>query len=889
MIRGVRRPDEVKGLGLSNRLLIRVGALLKRQIAISITVLESAKPNTPAESLLLDGKILSDAALDAELLQHLRAARPEAKDLSLTLAPSEENFRVICFQEELDAGEGWGSDSNDASTEALNALAPVVSAPIRPLPTGNEAIVSAPEIEHAKLKLMTGVNSAERTEALRMLSHSAIASAQKCDAILQGLADREPQLRAEAATLLPLLGADKDISEALAALNHPDPARRLAAIDRLSVLMRKPVPDLEIGSVAVLSLSMLKFQFDSALTGSLLDLLRCCAPALGKNAERLAEVIRVVTGLIATSVKNKVTAHELETLLMPAHRLVNALAKAVPEALLAALDQELERSSDLVTEAFLLQSMLDLPSSADEKEQTLLNLCAAYIGRDTDEGRDSRSIGVRLARRGDRAVNALCDAFFASHMGAQKYFLILFDDIFRLNKVSGAALERAAKVVQQCLESGGKGVRMSAMECRFVCGLEVSEETRGALAKAMFDSISDFIFRTDIEKVESTVSRLGLPVAEQLLARTSPERSPEERMRAVRLLGEWALNVKAPRGQITRMQQTVTEVLRRLQALTLEEKFPDRGELLCALGKLVSSPAASKEGDALITRTLLEAAKGNDQTIVPRALEGLTYVAASRRAQADLIHATAELLRHVLSEMVMDLGTDTTSVDGETVIEIKGGEKFTHFLPILVRGMSRIACSSSCPPAIMRSLSEELLVRWKKICNGSLMWGPANASLLVQALKELGSHKMFPPDLRLEILRTFAPKHVQTPILHAIAEILAADDTPATAIGAVTIGYAILGRRGKEGTFPSEDREDILKALVRIGGRRVLGSPSSEGQDKASALRRMIVDEVFKGLKDFVPATYESLVTLRENGNLAKDLREDIERRLKSYQTLAVQ
>ncbi|HYG77687.1 MAG TPA: hypothetical protein VEK08_21960 [Planctomycetota bacterium] len=894
-IRGVRRPEEVKGLGLSSRLLIRVGALLKKKVAISLTVLETAKPGTPAETLLLNGQLLTGSdTLDTAALQQLVAAQADAKDMLLAISSADDGFRVVCFQEELDAGEGWGAESSDAHDAATAAAAPAALTPVAGSALRNdttstsETLVSGPEIERARLKLMTAADPAERTEALRTLAFAPLSSTQKLDALLIGLSDREPQLRAEAAGLLTGIGADRDISEALSGLNHADPARRLAALDRLGVLLKKPVPDLEIGSVAVLALSMLKFQFDNALTGNLLDLLRNCAPALGRNPERLAEVIRVVMGLLATAVKNKVTAQELESLLIPAHRLVNSLARAVPQALFAALEAERERSSDLVTEAFLLQSLLDLPPASEDGEQKLLERSAAYIGRDTDEGRDSRAIGVRLARRGDKAIVALCDAFAAAHMGAQKYFLILFDDIARLNKLTAASLERAAKVVLQCIDTGSKGVRMSAMECRFICDMEISEETRGALAKSIFDSISDFIFRTDIEKVEGTLARLGLPAAEPLLARLAPERPPEDRIRAVRLLGEWSQCVKAPRGQIARLQQTVTDVLRRLQALTLDEKFPDRGELLCALGKLVSSPAASKDADTVITRTLLDAAKGTDSAIVPRALEGLSYVASSRRAQADLIHATSELLRHVLDELTLDIGTDTKTVDGETIIEIKGGEKFTNFLPILLRGMSRIACSSSCPPAIMRDLGTELLRRWKKICSGELMWGPANSTLLIQALKELGCHKMFPPELRLEILRSFAPKHVQAPIMHAITEILAADDTPATAVGAVTIGFAILGRRGKEGQFSNEDREEILKALVRIAGRRVLGATSPEGQEKGDTLRKMIVDEVFKGLKDFVPHTYEALVVLRENGNLPKELREDIERRLKDYQTLAV-
>jgi len=896
MIRGVRRPDEVSGLGLSSRLLVRIGALLKKNIAISKTLLEYAPPGSPMEGLLLEPELLAKAAvLDETILNHYAQLRDETKNTQLALGAAVDNMRAICLQEELDAGEGWGAAPQDGASAPAAALATTQAPLARTEPaagSGNTAdggLFSRPEIDRWRLKLTTSGDAAERMEALRTLALAPLSTPEKLDALLQGLSDREASVRAEAAGLLIGVGADKDIAEALAGLNNADAARRQTAADRLLVLLKPAKSDLEIGSVAVCALSMLKLQFDPALTGRLLDLLRACAPAVGRNPERLAEVVRIVCGLIAKGTNENGTAAQTEALHSPAHRLMTAFGAVVPELLQPALQSELARSSDLVTEGFLLQSLIDLPPAGDEDERKLLQQCVNCIGRDMEEGRDSRALGVRMVRRGEKALLAMCEGFNAAHMGAQKYFLILFDDIYRQSKISPEGLERAAKVVLHSIETGSKGLRMSAMECRFITDLEVSEDTRKALAKSFLDCIDDFIFKTDIEKIESTLARLGLPAVDPLLDRIAPERSPEERIRAVRLLGEWSLNVKAPRGQIARLQQSVTDVLRKLQSLSLETAFPDRGELLCALGKLVSSPAASKDADAIITRTLLDAARGDDSNIVPRALEGLTYVAASRRAQADMIHATSEMLRHVLNEMVLDIGTDTKNVDGETVIEIKGGEKYTSFLPILLKGMSRVACSSSCPPQIMKDLGSELLTRWKKICRGELIWGPANAMLLVQALKELGCHKAFPPELRLEILKSFAPKHVQTPIMHAISEILAADDTQTTAVGAVTLGYAILGRRGKDGQFGTEDRADILRALTRIVGRRTLGGIGAEAQQKAGSFRIIVVEELFKGLKDMLGGSYEALVVLRESPHFPADLRENIARRLKEYQTLAVQ
>jgi hypothetical protein len=656
---------------------------------------------------------------------------------------------------------------------------------------------------------------------------------------------------------------------------------------------------------------MLRYQADPALTAPLLDLLRGCAAAVGRNSERLAEVVRIMLGLLASTAKQKAAAGEVEALQAAAHRLMDALAAAVPKALQPVLMTEHERCADMAGEAFLLQALLDVTPPGDESEPKLLRQAVSYIGRDTEEGRGSRAVGARLVRRGEPALLALCEGFAAGHPGAQRYFLILLDDIYRLfnvppaplgdggkKAITPAALDRAAQVVLRTIETGTKGVRMAAMECRFIADLDVPEETRQRLARLLLGYIADFTFRSEIEKVESLLSRMGLPVMPPLIERLGVEWPAHDRVRAVRLLGDWALNVRAPKGQIARLQEAVTEVLRRLQALSLDEEFPDRGELLCALGKLAASPAASKDADAVITRRLLDAAKSTDAALAPRAMEGLAHVAASRRAQADLVHATAELLRHALEEMTAaqsgtaagaDVQTTTSSRNGETVIEFTGGERYTRVLPVLLLGMSRVACSSSCPPMVMRELVKTLLARWKSVCRGELIWGPANTRLLIQALRDLGCHKGLPTELRLEILKGFAPRHTQTPIMHALTAILEADDTPATAVGAVTIGYAILGRRGKDGQFPAEDREDILQALARIVGRRMLGAGSPEAQQQTAALRRLVIEELFKGVSDTVPHAYELLAGLRVKTALPEESRMEIDRRLKAYEALAVQ
>src|SRR5579864_805665 len=110
MIQGVRRPEELSKLDLSNRLKIRVGALLKKNATISASVLELAKPGSSLESLLLEPAILEQAGtLETAALKALIAQLKDSTLNDLAAAPAGDGVRVICLQEELDAGEGWSN------------------------------------------------------------------------------------------------------------------------------------------------------------------------------------------------------------------------------------------------------------------------------------------------------------------------------------------------------------------------------------------------------------------------------------------------------------------------------------------------------------------------------------------------------------------------------------------------------------------------------------------------------------------------------------------------------------------------------------------------------------------------------------------------------------
>jgi hypothetical protein len=304
------------------------------------------------------------------------------------------------------------------------------------------------------------------------------------------------------------------------------------------------------------------------------------------------------------------------------------------------------------------------------------------------------------------------------------------------------------------------------------------------------------------------------------------------------------------------------------------------------MGKLVASPAASKDAGVVVSRSLLKAAADEESHVSPGVMEGLSWLAAARRAEPDLVATVSGLLRRTLDEVQTEVSAEEKFINGEQVIEITSGDDLVERLPVAVKGISLVACSPNCPAPFRRELVLELISRWKAIVAGELVWGPANATLVVQGLREAGSNKDVPHALRMEILKALAPRIVQTTVMHAMTSILAARDTAQTCLAALSVGLAILKRRGPEGRYDPEDRPDILKALGRVAARKHLGSPDPASKEKAEHFRDAAMEELYQGAKDRVTGAYHGLVAIRDAGVLSQQKQEELERRLAEFHSI---
>jgi hypothetical protein len=211
-----------------------------------------------------------------------------------------------------------------------------------------------------------------------------------------------------------------------------------------------------------------------------------------------------------------------------------------------------------------------------------------------------------------------------------------------------------------------------------------------------------------------------------------------------------------------------------------------------------------------------------------------------------------------------------------------------EFLPIALAGLSRIACSRSCPNHLRRDVVLFLIERWQGLVRGTTMWGPSNSAFLVQSLREIGCHDGLADEVRMEILKSLAPRLMLIPVLPATGAILAASDGPGTAPAALTIGMKIVASRGPGGRYEADDRHHVARALSQIASRKHLGALDRESQEKARGFRSEVVEDLTRWAQDLQAGAHEGLVLIRDAKVLDAELQATLEKRLSEMYALAL-
>ena len=861
----MRGKKKLEGLKLSKRLVARLGALLVRKVDVTEAVLELARPRSTLSKVLTDQQVLKDAsALDSVGLARLCGKHGVEEETKLQIVEGE-GWRTIALSDEVLAEAAWEEESSAAAEPARGEI--VHRGRFRAEEAAAEELFTAKEMERLKLQALTSAEPKEKVEAIRKLSFAPIPDGEKAEFFLGRLSDPDSPVRTEAAQLLVQLGLSQDIADAIRELEEGTEKEKLFAVGRMSKILAQRARGVEIGAGLRALIGRLREERSAPVRRGLLECLEEASPVISTSPEHERQLIRLLISILP---------QDFTGLDVPVRRVLRALGRHAPERVTPALWDELDKTADRRIAVHLLMVLSFLPDFVGKER--LAAALAGEIAKPEESEVDFRALGGILQRMGGGAIGPLLSVFKRANRVQKRYIVRLLGDTCRFESVPAGLKEDTAELCLRILEGEDREVRMAVMETQLPCDMELSDETRTRLASAFLENVHAFSFPADVENVEYTIARMGMGAAGPIIMRLDPKLPSNERVRAVRLLGELC-RVESERG--TRGSGEPMRILRTLQRLSFED-FPDKGELLIAIGRICSTRFISRKVVEVVARNVWQNLEEPEMRV--SAYEAMGLVASSRRSEKRRVREAVETFKQELLKEPPEFSAEATILDDEQVFEI-GPEAghYTDVIPTVVKGLGRITLGHPESKELRVEITTFLIDRWRAMMTGETIWGPGSVGAVIEELKELGSDGRTPVNLKAEIVKALAGRLSSVPVMLALGEVFAADD-PSAELGVYASGVAVklLRRKDETGQFREEERDVILGVLAKIAGRRALETHVRGTEN----IREAIIEELFAGLRDRVEDTFESLVDLRDRSGLPDELKATVAERLAAYSGL---
>jgi hypothetical protein len=868
-LRGIRDRSELSEFNISRRLTARLGALLLKQIEVSPAIIEAAAPGSALEKFLLGPEFTVDLTPEIVREQAASAKLSEEEGLSVVLADSEEGWRIIALEDELQAEKAWGREKESAPSkkEKTGATQPLARRPVVERTEPETGGMFSPErINELKVTLVTSADSEAKIEALRLLCYSPIDPEEKNEALVQGLQDVTPTVRVEAATMTTVAGLDAGAVENLRSLAGGDEQNRVFAAERLGVYAREGKVPVAMFAVTGLVAS-LRHDDSAAVRRACLKSLEDSAAFLAANERRASELIKMLLVHLT---------RDYVALSYPARRLLVRMSEFLPVVVSQALWEEVGATPDRRIRVLLLTILGDI-KGVDTKR--LAKVMAEESARPEERGADFRSFATYMHALGADAAKALVEIYPVSDRSQRKYLVRLIDDICRYGKVEPAGKEEVAMLFKRYLSGANRDLRVTIMTAHIASDRELSDDTRRELARLFLENIHDVRMPTDIDNVEYTVSKMGMAATEPLVERLS-ERYPDgERIRAARLLGDLGRNEGYILGD--KAAPALGELLRSLEKRRIDG-FPEPGVILVSEGKIVSSPPVETRAADIVARSVMEQFEkvGPDAYVY----EALGWAASSSKVNQTFIKKALKALCDMLDSPEAEIAPESRLEGDIKVFEIgKEAGFYTDLLPAAMKGLEVVYIGHRRSASLRKTIVGFLLRKWQEVTGGKRFWGPGNVTDMVDVLKRIAAHPSTDTDARVSVLKMLGRKLYSIPVMLAVGDILAADDSPGD-MGklASAVAVTLLKLRDTEGRFSEEERAEVLEVLGKIVRRRNL-DVTTAGTEK---LRYTIIESLFSGLRDGVASCYDALSPLRTADFIPDDLKHAIGERLTDYESI---
>ncbi len=864
---GVRlgKDELVRTYGVSQRLAVRVGALLANGFEVSGTLLEIAGPGSAVEKLLLHPEMLALADLPAgrvagrptvEAIRKLARETGAASEGEFALAESPSGGRVLALEEELLAQEGW---RGQAAKEPMALAHPQPGFGGMPVLDRKEAsgLFNAEEVARLKLDALAGRDADARVSALRKLVYAPLSAHEKGGIYLRALLDSAGPVRSEAMKAIVSLGFNRDMADAIQALFAGRGRARAAALRRIGDLMGRLNPGERKIALAVL----LETFRESQLKGPndpMLELLDEADAILAESPEIVPEMARVcIQHLLAEPAKLGETLRD---------RLAR-LAAAAPSAVLDQVWQEIGTVSEPASRALLLGLLIEVEPD-EERRVRLCGIVAEELVRREPGEVTRQKLGHALVKLGTPAAEALLGRFAAA-ANPERAALVQFLDAMSVDQpLPPETLNRIAELLLESLKLADPRLRVEILNTRVFANPQLSLEFRRSAAQALLPLLRSADHPETSDRAAGLLEALGEVAAEGLLdvARKNPN-APEAEV-AVRAFGR--ILAAHP---VERLAQPAYEFLSRRVAAPANAQ----GGAAAALGLIASSPAVSPEE----ARKALELLLGRLGRVRWNGdlVEAIGRVGAGAGIPAEQRIKVSHLLGQIIERPSSKEDAQLREVQTARgkVYEITGRVEFdSETLPAAVRGLEAIALSPETTPALRRQVAEQLLRAWEGVGNWKVIWGPRAAEALVQTLGRIGADERSDGPTRARIVQGLLVAVERLSVVRALEAIFSlAAAAPELGGLAAPAGAKVLDHWIQPEITP-EELQAVLSAAAGAACRPEISARSPQ----ARKLRERVSELLFDALRTGHPWARPALQKMRDSAAIPARMRKEIGERL---------
>lgn len=858
----------IEKFGISQRLAVRIGALLAKQVQVTAAVLEGARPGSAMEALLLHPRVLTEAeSLNSEMLGTLAGEVGVTETLSVQRT---EGRAVIALVEEVLAEQSWR-----ATTPPGEKLARLPEKPDLPTdllrPSEVKMLFLPQEIARLKLEALTSADEHQRIAAIRRLCFAPISNQEKGSLLLQVLLDPVPPVRREAIRELEALGFNHAMAEALEDVFGPDEAHRTAALGRIGALFAHLRSAEKMVVLTVLAAGLREFSA-AATQAHLLQVLSEAVPMIAENPT-------LIEGLVSTCTHHLLLApQELEH---TTRDFLSRLAVVAPDETARQLTRQLETMRDRHVRAFLLLLLAQIalhagaavPGSAEKVADLMVQELTAAESLEFDEQR----LGHNLVALGRAAAAPMLAAFCSGDNRVRALLAPFLDEL--VTRVP-ETLTQVAELFLTCLRSGDRRLRMQILRTRAPLRKELPPLLRQRIAEALVQEMTAYTHPHLIEEVDRFLEELGADAVQPLAGVIRDDAYSQVADRAVRIL---ARILQQPEERSRLDPALINALLKQVRRLAADARVRGGG-YFWALGVICAAPGTDphdSEEAALWLQSCV--------TRVPCSadvLAALGYLGASANVSLDRRIAIARLCSEILEppgEAPEDILRERESPEGKVYESGVRADFDSVALPAAIDALRRICLAPCTTEALRNQLGERLAELWEKVASWTLVWGPRSTDELADALGAIGASPDTPPALVLRIARGLSLHISRLSAVRALGTLAANPSEEQEFNLALCEAGRRVAKQWTKGTLTLEERQLVLGTLTTIAARAQLPRHSP----RTHRLRREVVELLFAALREEQYWTRELLERLCNTPGISQPLQKRIRERLAEVFALA--